>query len=103
MEEAAHCYAASPVRPEFIASYNEAVARKVVPPKGTLLSVLRAYQESSEFRERAQRTRSDYVAKIKLIEGDVRRFPADRTDRQAHSRRIQGMARTAGHIIAPAS
>jgi integrase len=46
-----------------------------VPPKGTLLSVLRAYQESSEFRERAQRTRSDYAAKIKLIEGAFGDFP----------------------------
>ena len=31
-----------PGTPEFIASYNEAVARKVVPPRGTLLSVLQA-------------------------------------------------------------
>ena len=64
-----------PGTPEFIASYNEAVARRAVPPKGTLLSVLRAYQESSEFRERAQRTRSDYAAKIKLIEGAFGDFP----------------------------
>jgi integrase len=64
-----------PGTPEFIASYNEAVARKAMPPKGTLLSVLRAYQESSEFRERAQRTRSDYAAKIKLIEGAFGDFP----------------------------
>jgi len=27
-----------PGTPEFIASYNEAVARKVAPPRGTLLS-----------------------------------------------------------------
>ena len=64
-----------PGTPEFIANYNEAVARRTVPPKGTLLSVLRAYQESSEFRERAQRTRSDYAAKIKLIEGAFGDFP----------------------------
>jgi len=29
--------------PEFVASYNEAVARKAVPPRGTLLSVLQAF------------------------------------------------------------
>ena len=69
------CFEAQPGTPEFIASYNEAVARKAVPPKGTLLSVLRAYQESSEFRERAQRTRSDYAAKIKLIETAFGDFP----------------------------
>jgi hypothetical protein len=64
-----------PGSPEFAASYNEACARKVVPPKGTLLSVLQAYQASDEFRERAPRTRSDYVAKIKLIEKTFRDFP----------------------------
>jgi hypothetical protein len=58
----------APGTAEFVASYNEAVARKVIPSKGTLLSVLLAYQESAEFRERAPRTRSDYAAKIKLIE-----------------------------------
>jgi len=35
-----------PGTPEFIAGYNEAVARKVVTPQGTLLSVLQAYQQS---------------------------------------------------------
>jgi integrase len=64
-----------PGTPEFVASYNAAVARKVVPPKGTLLSVLLAYQNSDEFRERAPRTRSDYVGKIKLIEKTFGDFP----------------------------
>src|SRR6516165_5935548 len=35
-----------PGMPEFIASYNEAVARKVVPPRGTLL-----YLDSTKTRE----------------------------------------------------
>jgi integrase len=39
-----------PGSPEFHASYNEAVARKVVSPHGTLLSVLQAYQSSEDFR-----------------------------------------------------
>jgi integrase len=64
-----------PGTPEFVASYNEAAARKIVPPKGTLLSVLLAYQQSAEFRERAPRTRSDYAAKIKLIEKAFGDFP----------------------------
>src|SRR5499433_2073537 len=59
-----------PGTPEFIASYNEAVARKVVPPRGTVLSVLQGYQASDEFLTLAQRSRSDYVAKIKIIEKD---------------------------------
>ena len=64
-----------PGSPEFHASYNEAAARKVLPPKGTLLSVLAAYQASNEFRSLAPRTRSDYVAKITVIEKDFRTFP----------------------------
>jgi len=46
-----YCYAwkggpplrGEPGTPEFVASYNEAVARKVVPQRGTLLSVLQGY------------------------------------------------------------
>jgi hypothetical protein len=38
-----------PGSPEFVASYNEAVAQKITPPTGTLLSVLRAYQASDDF------------------------------------------------------
>jgi hypothetical protein len=43
-----------PGSPEFIASYNEAAARKVIPPRGTLLSVLQAYQDSEDFTGRCQ-------------------------------------------------
>jgi integrase len=73
-----------PGTPEFIASYNEAVARKVLPPKGTMISVLIAYQASADFRELAPRTRSDYTAKIKLIETEFGDFPlVALTDKQA--------------------
>src|SRR5215469_16464338 len=61
--------------PEFIASYNEAVAQKIAPPRGKLLSVLQEYQSSDEFRSLAPRSRSDYVAKIKLIEKAFGDFP----------------------------
>ena len=64
-----------PGTPEFIASYNEAVARKVVPPRGTLLSVLQGYQASDNFTGLAPRSRSDYVGKIKLIEKEFGDFP----------------------------
>jgi integrase len=65
-----------PGSPEFIASYNEAAARKVTPPHGKLLSVLQAYQGSDDFRDGlAPRTRSDYVGKIKLIEKAFGDFP----------------------------
>jgi integrase len=64
-----------PGTPEFIASYNEAVATKATPPRGKLLSVLQAYQTSDEFLSLAPRSHSDYVGKIKLIEKAFGDFP----------------------------
>ena len=64
-----------PGTPEFIASYNEAVAKKITPPRGVLLSVLQAYQASDEFLGLATRSQSDYVGKIKLIEKAFGDFP----------------------------
>jgi integrase len=73
-----------PGTPEFLASYNEAVARKVVPRRGTLLSVLQGYQASEEFLGLSPRSRSDYVGKIKLIEKAFGDFPlAALTDNRA--------------------
>ena len=58
-----------PGTPEFIASYNEAVARKVTPPTGKLLSILQQYQDSDDFLGLAPRSRSSSVgAKIFGIE-----------------------------------
>lgn len=64
-----------PGAPEFIASYNEAVATKIVPPTGVLLSLLQGYQASSDFIERAERTQADYIRQIKIIEADFADFP----------------------------
>ena len=65
-----------PGSPEFIASYNEAAATKVAPPRGTLLSVLHAYQLSDDFLTKlAPRSRADYIGKIKLIEKSFGDFP----------------------------
>jgi integrase len=56
----------------------------VTPPAGVLLSVLQAYQASEDFRVLADRTRADYVAKIKLIERAFGDFPLSApTDRRA--------------------
>ena len=60
---------------EFIASYNEAVARKVVAPAGALLSILNAYQNSDDFRRLADRTRADYADKITIVETRFATFP----------------------------
>jgi len=54
-----------PGSPEFIHSYNEACARKVVAPTGVLLSLLSGFQQSAEFQFKiAPRTRLDYVKQI---------------------------------------
>jgi integrase len=72
-----------PGTPEFTASYNEACARKVVPPCGTLLSVLQGYQASEGFTLLADSTRRSYVALIKRIEKEFSDFPlAALTDRR---------------------
>jgi integrase len=72
-----------PGTPEFIASYNEAVAQKVMPPTGKLVSVLQAYQASDDFLDRAERTKLDYIRQIKLIEREFSDFPLSAmTDRR---------------------
>jgi integrase len=72
-----------PGTPEFVASYNEAVARKVLPPRGKLLSVLQAYQASEDFLRLADSTRRSYVALIIRIEKTFADFPlAALTDRR---------------------
>ena len=38
-----------PGTPEFVASYNEAVARKVSPPRGVLTTLLQQYQSARTF------------------------------------------------------
>jgi integrase len=68
---------------EFIASFNEAAARKVMPPTGTLLSILQGFQSSDDFRGLAERTRADYVKHVKAIEKEFGDFPlAALTDRR---------------------
>jgi integrase len=69
--------------PEFIASYNEAAARKVVTPIGTLVSLLQQYQASPDFMDLADSTRRSYVALIKRIEKKFSDFPLSAlTDRR---------------------
>jgi integrase len=72
-----------PGTPEFIASYNEAVARKLVVPNGALLSLLQRYQASSDFTDLADSTRRSYIALIKRIEKKFSDFPLSAlTDRR---------------------
>jgi integrase len=70
-----------PGTPEFIASYNEAVTRKVAPSSGALLALLFRFQESAEFQFGiSPRTRRDYIKQIKRIERDLGDFPIKALD-----------------------
>jgi integrase len=53
---------------EFIASFHEAVSARKAGPAGVLFALLQGYQASAEFTGLRDRTRSDYVKQIKLIE-----------------------------------
>src|SRR5262245_46373457 len=64
-----------PGTPEFVASYNEAAARKATGPQGTILRLLQGYQQSTDFLDLRDRTRSDYIGKIKQIEERFGDFP----------------------------
>jgi integrase len=67
-----------------MASYNEAISRKVVPPRGALLSVLQQYQASEDFRALADSTRRSYVPLITRIEKRFGDFPISAlTDRRS--------------------
>src|ERR1700738_103994 len=61
--------------PEFIGSYNAAIARKVAAPEGRLLSLLQAYQKSQDFLGLRDRTRDDYIKQIEKIEQKFRDCP----------------------------
>src|SRR5215472_10458226 len=73
-----------PGSPEFVNTYNQAVAQRRAPPQGVLLSVLRAFQQSQDFLGLADRTRVDYIVKIRLIEKKFGDFPLTAlTDRRS--------------------
>lgn len=75
-----------PGTPEFIASYNAAVAERKVGPDGLLLSVLNAYQspKNAAFQDLAPSTKRSYVAIIKRIESRFADFPLKAlTDRRS--------------------
>jgi hypothetical protein len=67
-----------PGTPEFVASYNEAVASRVTPPRGTLFSLLHQYQASEDFRALANSTRRSYVPLIKRMKSTLATFRCPR-------------------------
>jgi integrase len=70
-----------PGTPEFIASYNEAVAQRVAAPTGVLLALLFRFQERGEFLYGiSERTRRDYIKQIKRVERTFGDFPIKALD-----------------------
>jgi integrase len=82
--------AGEPGSPEFVASFHEAVTARKSPLPGILLALLQAYQSSSEFLGLRDRTRSDYVKQIKLIETEFGDMPL--TALKARGARAEFMA-----------
>jgi hypothetical protein len=73
-----------PGTPEFIASYNEAVARKLTPQTGVLSAIIERFKTSEAFGDLADRTKADYLKKIRLIEKEFGTFPlAALTDKRS--------------------
>ena len=64
-----------PGTPEFMASYNEAVAQRVPLPVGNLQGLIDAYQRSQKFLTLRERSRADYIKQIKIIETEFGDFP----------------------------
>lgn len=67
--------AGEPGSPEFMASYNRAIAERTEPRSDILQSVIDRFQDSDEFRRLAQRTRKDYQKLIRIIEAQFSDFP----------------------------
>lgn len=64
-----------PGSPEFIDSYNQAIAGRRKVGTGTVLSLLQRFQSSDDFLSRSPRTRLDYIYQIKVIEKVWGDFP----------------------------
>jgi integrase len=88
-----------PGTPEFVASYNEAVAKKITPPRGILLSLLQQYQASEDFRLLADSTRRSYIPLILRVEEAFGDFPLS----GLNDRRTRGIFLTWRDKIASAS
>lgn len=63
-------------REQLIASYNEALARKIAPVEGVLSALIRKFEASKDFTEKlAARTQADYRKQFKLIEKEFGDLP----------------------------
>ena len=76
----------TPGTPEFVASYNRAVSGRRAASQDQLISILDAFEFSTEFKDLAERTRADYRKFLKVIEAEFGDFPLSAlTDRRTRS------------------
>lgn len=64
-----------PGSPEFVASFNRAVASRRAPKNHLLISILDHFEQSRDFADLADRTRKDYRRLIRVIEAEFGDFP----------------------------
>lgn len=64
-----------PGSPEFVASYNAAVAQRIIAPHGRLQSIINKFEDSAEYQKLAPKTKTDYDRYLKLIEDRFGDFP----------------------------
>jgi integrase len=65
----------APGTPEFVASYNHAIASRVAPVDGTLKSLIVKFLGFGEFKKLKPRTQADYREQITKIEEKFHDFP----------------------------
>jgi integrase len=81
-----------PGTPDFVASFNEAVAKKPPPDSRTLSSLLDYFQTTSEFtNDISPRTQADYVKQIKIIEQKFGDFPLSSLAKSDEFARARGI------------
>lgn len=64
-----------PGDPAFVASYNRAVANLKTPPQGILFTLIAEWKASADYRKLSDASRRNYVAYLKLIEGEFGDLP----------------------------
>jgi integrase len=66
-----------PGTPEFMRSYNEAVARRKAPAKGLLIGLIAEFKSSGEYTSKSAATQRGYNRYLKMIEAAFGDLPID--------------------------
>lgn len=66
---------AEPGSPEFVRQYNEAIAKRKMPPEGLLFTLISEFKASSEFTGKSASTKRAYTSYIKIIEKEFGDMP----------------------------